>query len=436
MMTEQKYFATSLILEGHPVHKAKYQLKVQYYSALEYFVLSRYSNKYIDERLKQYRMSFFGSQLEIQNHKNLEKEIKSIINTYINPWKSKYRYYLLCDIALILISENLIQDALKDMISFTKQKKVIHRLNLLSNSLMNDKNIDPLFSDAKDLIMQYKRNKEYLKQPTRKFIVTANISAGKSTLINAMFGKKLAKTSQQVCTPNIGYFFNKAFDDGRVHIEHSDFTMNADFRELNSISWDREMKVAAHLDTFLDIKDSHICIIDTPGMNSVINETHAILSAEAMKKDSFEKIVYILNANKLGSDEELKHLKWVAENLPKDRVIFVLNKLDTYKLIEDDIETTISKLHNELQELGYENPVICPVSARFSLLIKMKQNGIEMTEDELDEYNFYVKKFNKPNYNLSKYYDYEQENYNDNEMISLGKKCGMYGLEKRLFGGK
>ena len=52
-------------------------------------------------------------------------------------------------------------------------------------------------------------------------------------------------------------------------------------------------------------------------------------------------------------------------------------------------------MKKDLIIMGFENPVICPISAYFALLIKMKANGYELTDDEIDEYLFYIKKFRK-----------------------------------------
>ena len=45
--------------------------------------------------------------------------------------------------------------------------------------------------------------------------VIATMSSGKSTLINALIGKPLARTSQEVCTGNLNYLYNKPFEDAK-----------------------------------------------------------------------------------------------------------------------------------------------------------------------------------------------------------------------------
>ena len=141
------------------------------------------------------------------------------------------------------------------------------------------------------------------------------------------------------------------------------------------------------------------------------------------------------DANKLGTDEEIKYLKWISENVPMNKVVFVLNKLDDFKCIDDNIEASIKGVRNDLVALGYENPIICPLSAYFALLLKLKHNGEILADDEEDEYLFYTKKFSKSFYNLLKYYEGIEEDKKDDEMIFMSKRCGLYGLENILFGG-
>ena len=120
---------------------------------------------------------------------------------------------------------------------------------------------------------------------------------------------------------------------------------------------------------------SRICIIDTPGVNSVIDINHKKITRQVLKEENYNKLIYVLNANKLGTDEEKEQLQWVAENVAKEKVIFVLNKIDYFKTIDDSIEESINGVKNDLYLLGYKEPIICPFSAYFAYLIKLKENG-------------------------------------------------------------
>ena len=62
-------------------------------------------------------------------------------------------------------------------------------------------------------------------------------------------------------------------------------------------------------------------------------------------------------------------------------------------------------------------------------------NGVELTEDELDLFDYYEKKFSKPEFDLSKYYRKSTKTTNDDRLSILATKAGIYGLENILFGG-
>lgn len=425
------YFISSLELEMHPIKNFKPKIQQEYYDVLSHFVGQVELNVIAKYRLEQYKKLLVKEELQNRNTK-IEDKINSIFICRFRPWRKKYRYWLMCDVALILLEWKEIQKVVDSMCSYLtkgQQKK----LELLLMALKDDK-LEFSEVDVDDLLLQYRTNAKFLEKKEKRFIVTANMSAGKSTLINALIGKSLTRTSQEVCTGNICYLYNKAFDDKRVHLETSQLNLDATQNELRSFLWDSAIYIGAYFKGMQVIED-RLCIIDTPGVNSAINRNHGRITHEALKTESYEKVIYVLNANKLGTDEEISYLKWISENIPKDKVIFVVNKLDDFNSKDDNIHMSIAEIRNDLWELGYDNPMICPISAYFALLIKMRKNGDEMSEDELDEYTYFSKKFNKPIYNLISYYKNVEEDVNDDENLSMSKKCGLYGLEKILFGG-
>ncbi|WP_195927226.1 dynamin family protein [Turicibacter sanguinis] len=428
-------FKSSLILDNHPMKCVNPKMKIHYYMVLEYFVKQFEDNEYTNFRLNEYRdILLEDSQKPDVTNIPIDNLIRSMLNCTLKPWKKKYRYLIMCDIALILLDEINIQkaaDSMKLFLSKGKQKQIDVVLSVLKNDKFDKNSIN----FAADLIEQYRNNYHFLKRPELRFIVTANMSAGKTTLVNALIGKSLARTSQEACTGNICYIYNKPFEDNHIHFETSQVNLDADVSDIKSVNWTSVTSTAAYFSHLSEHK-FRICIIDTPGVNSTLNKKHGEITREAIKDESYHKLIYVLNANKLGTDEEIKYLKWISENVSMDKIIFVLNKLDDFKSTEDDIEASIKGVRNDLLNLGYENPIICPLSAYFALLIKLKHEGGKLTEDEEDEYVLYTKKFSRPFYNLLKYYEGIEGDINDDEMISMSKKCGLYGLENMLFGGE
>ena len=147
-----------------------------------------------------------------------------------------------------------------------------------------------------------------------------------------------------------------------------------------------------------------ICLVDTPGVNSAIRREHGKIAKKCILETHCDQLIYVLNANKLGTDEEIAYLKWIYKNVPSEKIIFVLNKLDDFRKAEDNIEMSIKGVKIDLQKLGFVEPNIYPISAYFAYLLRKEESQESLSEDELDEILLYKKKFMKPEYNLSIFY--------------------------------
>jgi GTP-binding protein EngB required for normal cell division len=331
------------------------------------------------------------------------------------------------------LEEAEIKKAYASLREFLRPKEAA-RLDALFTALWNDAEIPAAVSFAKEWISQFRANRRFGIQTEKRFIVTAGLSAGKSTLINALVGKPVTKTSQEVCTANLCYIYNKPFEDNAVHLRASPFDLDAGYDELVGGIRTEVSHVASFFRGSAE-PQKRLCLIDTPGANSAVNRDHGELTREALRAERYDKVIFVLNANKIGAGDEYRHLRWVAENVPKDKVIFVLNKLDDFNKSEDSVIDSLEGVRNDLLQLGYENPVICPLSAYFALLIKMKRSGDRLSEDEQDACDYYARKFRREEYDLSGRCAEADASGGEDEAALMSRKCGLSGLEKILFGG-
>lgn len=427
-------FVEAINFNNHPMKQSKSKLRIQYYICLEYIIgLCEENNEYTSARLKQYRAILLDNvDLKKRTEKEYKKMIYSIVNRRIYPWRKKFLYWLLCDIALILFDEDKIEKTITSLKEYLN-KRQIRKIEGLHILLYNEDEVPRNFSFAKELVEQFRINRNFFVKSEKRYIVTANVSAGKSTLVNAIIGKPLTRTSQEICTGNLCYIYNKPFEDNFVHLSASPLNLNASYSDLANAEQSVVRSIASHFR--MTHSTSRVCIIDTPGVNSAINRSHKKITRKVLKEEPYNKLIYVLNANKLGTDEEKEHLQWVSENVAKEKVVFVLNKLDDFKSIDDSIEESINGVKNDLHVLGYEKPIICPLSSYYAYLIKLKENGEKMSEDEMDAYNLYFKKFSKDEYDLSIYSREVKIRTDESELVQMRKKCGLYGLEQILFGG-
>lgn len=440
-----QYFLESLDIREHPIKKAKKKTKTKYFTALSYIANKAVSKaecnqdeikKYISERLDLYRAQLFAD-IDIPDVCDAVNEtacLDDLSYCTTKPWRKKYRFMLVCDAALILLEKTLIFNAttiIKERLSNRLQLEIDRIVSLLYNS----GDIDKKYICVSPLIMQYRLNNQFFSQDERRIIVTANISAGKSTLINALVGKPIARTSQEICTGNICYLFNKAFEDGNTCLAAQELKINATNEELRSYDWEGHISIASYF-AAIESHTPRMCIIDTPGVDSALYKEHGKRARNALLSDNYDIIIYVVCPTRLGTDAEKKNIQWVAKNLKKEKAIFVLNKLDDYQDYADSIDESIRGLKNDLLEAGFEDPVVCPISAYFAYLLKLRITGQPLSEDEKDEYALYSKKFKRSSYDLSRYYKDAQCLSDDPEEIALSKRVGLYGLEKIIYGEK
>lgn len=430
-------FFTSIDLSNHPILNLKDKTRSMYYNALKYMAFNVCSNDCTKHNLEIYSIWLHVEDKKIDNIDN--KDIKYFLKSTFLPWKKKYRLLFFYDLILINAPQknelrnfitNLDDCCSPFLLSF-QTKSIISYFNKLYLTILN-RNAPKAYGD--NLFYQVTNNLDYFDKKQKKIIFTANMSSGKSTVINALVGKKITKTAQEACTGNICYIYQNSFNDGRIHVSKPEFNFNAQTQDLLHNDWLSEIYYSTDFRIMNEI-NYNICCIDTPGVNSSMNPEHRKLTLAALKNASYDIIVYILSANSLGTEEEIRHLKWIKENMSNKNIVFVLNKLDTFNAQEDSVEESINNVRTDLLNIGFEKPVICPISAYFAFLLKRKYGGEELNDDELDEIELYCKKFKKPQYDISSYYKSCQENKNDTFEAAMLKKCGFYGFENIILGG-
>ena len=134
------------------------------------------------------------------------------------------------------------------------------------------------------------------------------------------------------------------------------------------------------------------------------------------------------------ADADERHLKYIYENCKGKKIIFVINKLDNYRTDEDSIDSTVIHFSEHLKKIGFDNPIVCPVSAYAAVLAKKKMSGIEFNRSEDNWHNMFLDLFKEKEFNMKKYYDYEYGegcNKEDKEKALLNE-CGLVGFGKNF----
>lgn len=227
--------------------------------------------------------------------------------------------------------------------------------------------------------------------------VVATMSAGKSTLINALLGKKLMPSKQGACTATItriqdddeAIYKAVAYDQYKSEVAHCP---DLDYKTMISLNKNEDVSVIQVSGDipFVTADEVSLVLIDTPGPDNARDPQHGKVTAEALDRSSKMLVMFVMNGGKLHDEAQDNLLRRIAKSMSvggkqsKERFLFVINKMDGYDEEDDDIEgETIPDTVRYLEEMGIENPNIFPAAAEPALMIRRYQNTFD--EDERKE---------------------------------------------------
>lgn len=276
------------------------------------------------------------------------------------------------------------------------------------------------------------RNIRFKNREPFRVMVTATMSAGKSTFINALTGKYICLSQNMACTSKIHCIVNKAFEDGFSSEYDHELVLTAGREELlNDNELNSSDKIIVSTRFTGGLSDRRIIVNDSPGVNYSGNAEHKKVAQRLLKARKYDLLIYVMNATQLGTNDESVHLDFVRETVGRTPVLFVMNKIDAFDTEEEDVSDAIRRQAGMLGEKGFRNPVICPVSARAGYLAKQFQEGGLSRSGERELYA-YVDKFNQMKlcgYYAGTFQDIRVED-SEKEEIQLLKTCGLAYIEK------
>lgn len=224
--------------------------------------------------------------------------------------------------------------------------------------------------------------------------VVAAMSAGKSTLINALLGKKLMPSKQGACTATItkikddddDTFKAVAYDSDKNELAHHFVLDYKTMISLNKNTDVSEVHVSGNI-PFVTSDEISLILIDTPGPDNARDDKHRSVTTTALEQSSKMLVLFVMNGGKLHDEAQDEFLKRIASSMSvggkqsRERFMFVINKLDAYDEEDDDIAgETIPDTVRYLEEMGIDNPNIFPAAAHPALLIRRYQS----TQDEAE----------------------------------------------------
>lgn len=254
--------------------------------------------------------------------------------------------------------------------------------------------------------MKFKNEEEQYKTfPVKNIAVCATMSAGKSTFVNALLGRDVLPARNEATTAKIISVYDKDIAKsllGFVQRNHlfQDRCLETTLKDINT--WNDMPDVSRiFLQGNLDGIENNgviVAVHDTPGTNSSQNKSHYDITYNFLVSQQFDAVIYVANATQLCTIDENTMLKEIYKKVIKPNntpIIFILNKADCIDSERENIEEIIKTYKSYLEEIGYKEPEIFPISSKAARILKMVKNGMSenLTGKERKELKFIQTEF-------------------------------------------
>ena len=294
------------------------------------------------------------------------------------------------------------------------------------------------------------KEEEYNKLKQFNVAICATMSSGKSTFVNALLGNDYLPAKNEATTATITSVYDKDYSDnllGCIKKGNDLIPCGKDVTLKDIENWNTDKNVSQiYLQGDLDNignKGAVVCVHDTPGTNNSSDSTHHDITMNFLNENKMDLIIYVSNAEHLGVNDE-KQLLTEIKKL-ETPVLFIINKADSIDFEKEDFDKIKNQHCKYLQDIGFKNPNVLPVSAKAARLFKMslKDKAERFTENEMDSFVSYYRKFTKRidlsnNSNIKNPYTtneticIESKNYNKQDIFNALNKTGITKIEQTI----
>lgn len=245
-------------------------------------------------------------------------------------------------------------------------------------------------------------------------LIVATMSAGKSTLINAMLGEDLIPSKNEACTAIVTKVFNKKdvlYPHARFLSENNNYSVwssvdNTLLQKFNENIEIQSIEVNYNILHIDNTENINVVLMDTPGPNNSMDSSHENITKDILEKCQPDIILYLLNSTQLSTNDDLKLLKLLKNTIlsadKNTELVFVANKIDCFDPEKgESINCVINNVNSYLIDNGFNNPTVIPVSAELAKLIRLEQKGIKLSRLQKNRINSQVQLFlDEPEMNL------------------------------------
>jgi GTPase SAR1 family protein len=373
-ITYNPYFVTTEItIDGEKIQESSKLFELCRRERLQNWVDKLLPALYNERREKRVEISFKGTDLDADDVRSAVKQYNAL-----NPGHC----FSLVDVESKHTGVHRVT-ALKELFEKGKTGPFAHTFNTTEMQVAFDRALDPTF----------------------EINVIATMSSGKSTVVNALLGKELMPAKNEACTATIArieddddapLFTAQRFDKHGNPLSDIKEANNALLTEWNDDESTSLIEIKGNIPTVQQTDECTMVFVDTPGPNNARDEDHQRITLEAIKSRPLSMILYVLNSTQLSTNDDRWLLDQVCSAMSaggrqaQDRFIFVANKIDAFDPEKgESVTRALKNVRDYLQDKdergnvqGIENPLIIPVSAQLAKLLRIKNNGGNLTRSE------------------------------------------------------
>ena len=205
--------------------------------------------------------------------------------------------------------------------------------------------------------------------------VVANVSAGKTTLINALLGDDILLSRNAACTQTVYKISLKKTRHVKGKFPGQKYQNITQYLLENwNVSDFPQIDIKAEpYNTAL--KNKNIIIYDTPGNNDNINKKAASLAHFGLSRKRLDMLICILDYRCPGSNDERKMLNAVKKiytsRRKKIKIIFFLNQIDNFRSHDRTLVKQIQNVKKRLHKAGFDDYQLLYGMAQETLLLRM-----------------------------------------------------------------
>ncbi len=204
-------------------------------------------------------------------------------------------------------------------------------------------------------------------------VVLGEFNHGKSTFVNSLLGNDVLPTGITPTTASINHVVYAAQPSARVVLLNGEakYLDPSQLKEWVTVAGGRAAEVAfVELGYPSELLRNNVVLVDTPGVNDLNEQRAEVTYGYVPRADA---VVFLLDAGQALKDSEREFLRSRVLESARDRLIFVLGKMDM--LSPDERTAVIGYVKDGLGKMMPE-PIVFPLSARDWAKTQDPQSGM------------------------------------------------------------